>query len=34
LSGVIFGIGFLMIAFTEKKQGLHDKLSGCLVFRK
>ncbi len=34
LSGMILGIGFLMIAFTEKKQGLHDKLAGCLVIRK
>lgn len=31
LSGLIFGIGFLMIAFTAKKQGLHDKMAGCLV---
>lgn len=34
LSGMILGIGFLMIAFTDKKQGLHDKLAGCLVIRK
>ena len=31
LSVLIFSIGFIMVAFTEKKQGLHDKLSGCLV---
>ena len=28
------GIGFLMIGFTEKKQGLHDLMSGCLVVNK
>ncbi len=34
LSGLILGIGFIMIAFTEKKQGLHDSISGCLVVKK
>jgi len=34
LSGIILGIGYLMIAFTEKKQGLHDILAGCLVLKK
>jgi uncharacterized RDD family membrane protein YckC len=34
LSGLLFGIGFLMVAFTERKQGLHDSMSGCLVVRK
>ncbi len=34
LSAIILGLGFLMIAFTEKKQGLHDQLAGCLVLRK
>ena len=34
LSGFILGIGFLMIAFTAKKQGLHDKMAGCLVVNK
>ena len=33
LSGLLLGIGFLMIGFTEKKQGLHDKLAGCLVVK-
>jgi len=33
LSVVILCIGYLMIAFTEKKQGLHDMLAGCLVVR-
>jgi uncharacterized RDD family membrane protein YckC len=31
VSGLFFGIGFLMIGFTEKKQGLHDRLAGSLV---
>ena len=33
-SMVILGIGLIMIAFTEKKQGLHDKMAGCLVVDK
>ena len=33
LSGLMFGIGYLMIIFTEKKQGLHDILAGTLVVR-
>jgi uncharacterized RDD family membrane protein YckC len=31
LSSVICVIGFIMAAFTEKKQGLHDILAGTLV---
>lgn len=31
LSAWILGIGFLMILFTEKKQGLHDKIVKTLV---
>ena len=34
LSALILLIGFLMIAFTEKKQGLHDMLAGTLVANK
>ena len=34
LSGLILYIGFLMAAFTQKKQALHDKLAGCLVINK
>lgn len=34
ISGMIWGIGFIMIAFTEKKQGLHDKMAKCLVILK
>jgi uncharacterized RDD family membrane protein YckC len=33
LSGLILGIGFLMIVFTEKKQGLHDIIAKCLVVK-
>ena len=33
LCAVTLGVGYLMIAFTEKKQGLHDMVAGCLVVR-
>ena len=33
LSALIIGIRFLMIAFTERKQGLHDILAGTLVVK-
>lgn len=33
LSGMICFIGWLMIAFTEHKQGLHDMLAGTLVLK-
>jgi uncharacterized RDD family membrane protein YckC/ribosomal protein L40E len=31
LSIATLGLGFLLIGFTEKKQGLHDKVAGTLV---
>ena len=31
ISILIIFIGFIMIGFTQKHQGLHDRLSGCLV---
>jgi uncharacterized RDD family membrane protein YckC len=34
LSVLIFFVGFLMIGFTEKKQGLHDMIAGSLVINK
>ena len=34
LSGLILDIGFLMIVFTAKKQGLHDIIAGTLVVKK
>ena len=33
LSGMILGIGYMMVGFTERKQGLHDLLAGTLVRR-
>lgn len=33
LSGMILGIGFIMVGFTERKQGLHDMIAGTLVRR-
>ena len=33
LSSIILGIGFLMAAFTEKKQALHDMMSDTLVLK-
>jgi uncharacterized RDD family membrane protein YckC len=34
ISAIILGIGFIMIAFTEKKQGLHDILADTLVVKR
>ena len=34
ISSIILGIGYIMIAFTQKKQGLHDMLAECLVVNK
>lgn len=31
ISGIILGIGYLMVAYTDKNQGLHDRMAGCLV---
>jgi uncharacterized RDD family membrane protein YckC len=31
LSAIIMGIGFLMVAWTQRKQGLHDLVAGTLV---
>ena len=33
LSGFILLIGYIMVAFTEKKQGLHDLLASTLVVK-
>lgn len=33
LSSVILGIGFLMAAFTQRRQALHDIIASCLVVR-
>jgi uncharacterized RDD family membrane protein YckC len=34
LSGLILYIGFIMVAFTERKQGLHDQIASTLVWKK
>jgi len=31
ISMIILSIGYLLAAFTPKKQGLHDMMAGCLV---
>ena len=33
LSGMICFIGFIMVAFTEKKQGLHDMMASTLILK-
>lgn len=33
LSGLILGLGYVMIIFDDRKQGLHDKLAGTLVVK-
>lgn len=33
LSGLVLFIGYIMVAFTDKKQGLHDMMVGTLVLR-
>lgn len=33
LSAIILIIGFLMIGWTKKKQGLHDKIAGTFVIK-
>ena len=33
VSGLILGIGYIMAAFTEKKQALHDMMAGTLVVK-
>jgi uncharacterized RDD family membrane protein YckC len=31
ISAMILAIGYIMVGFTEKKQGLHDMIAGTLV---
>ena len=33
ISGLIFGIGYLMVAFDEQKQGLHDRMANTYVIK-
>lgn len=34
ISGLLLMAGYIMAAFTAKKQALHDMIAGCLVIRK
>jgi uncharacterized RDD family membrane protein YckC len=34
LSTLTLGLGFLMVAWTKRKQGLHDTIAKCLVVRR
>ena len=33
ISALILGIGYLVVAFTDRKRGLHDMIAGTLVQR-
>lgn len=33
LSSLILCIGYIMVAFTQRKQGLHDLIAGTLVYK-
>ena len=33
VSGIAFGLGYLWVAFDQKKQGWHDKLAGTYVVK-
>lgn len=33
VSGIILGMGYVLVAFTDRKQGLHDLMAGTLVRR-
>jgi uncharacterized RDD family membrane protein YckC len=34
ISAFIFGIGYIMAAFTERKQALHDMIADTLVIKR
>lgn len=34
ISAIVLLIGYIIAAFTEKKQALHDMMAGCLVVNK
>ncbi len=34
VTGMTMGIGYLMVAFTDQKQALHDMIAGTLVVKK
>lgn len=33
ISGIILGIGYLMVAFDDRKQGLHDRMADTYVIK-
>jgi len=33
VSGLVLGMGFLLVGVTAKKQALHDMIAGTLVLR-
>jgi len=33
ISTILLGVGFLMVAFTKKKQGLHDMMAECISIK-
>jgi uncharacterized RDD family membrane protein YckC len=33
VSGLLIGIGYLMVAWDPRKQGLHDKMAGSFVVK-
>jgi uncharacterized RDD family membrane protein YckC len=33
ISGILLCAGYIMVAFSSKKQGLHDMMAGCLVVK-
>ena len=33
VSGLLLGVGFIMVAFTERKRGLHDIIAGTCVIK-
>ena len=33
LSGAIFCIGYIMVAFTDRKRGLHDMIANTVVVK-
>ena len=34
ISGIFFYLGYIWVAFDERKQGWHDKIAGTYVVRK
>ena len=34
LSAILLGVGLIMVAFTDRKRGMHDMMAGTYVIRK